>query len=150
MEDINVCVKIWDTAGQEQYKSLTKSFYKNCNGVIVVYDVTDRDSFEKVKEWIESIKENAEENIKVILIGNKIDLCKSVHTNEGRKLAKELKISFFETSAKENICVNQAIDTLVEVVIRDFLNQKTRPNSPYNTIDIKKRYIVENDFKCGC
>jgi small GTP-binding protein len=152
IEDVKVLVKIWDTAGQEQYKSLTRNFYRNSNGVIVVYDVTNRDSFDKVREWIECVKENAEENIRTILIGNKIDLAKTVHTDEGRKLAKVLKINFYETSAKENSGVNQAIGTLVSNVLKDILEQRTRPssNDTNNIIDLKKGLSNEGEGKCIC
>ena len=152
IDDTRVFVKIWDTCGQELYKSLTRNFYKNSNGVIVVYDVTNRESFEKVKEWIQCIKENADENIKVILIGNKIDLnlSKTVQTDEGKKLSLELKINFFETSAKDNIGVNQAITSLISKVIRGIIDQKTRTSSPKNTIFLKKPSTIENEYKCNC
>ena len=75
-EEINgrkIRVKIWDTAGQELYKSITKNFYRNSDGVIIVYDVTDRESFEKVQEWVQSISENTdtEKNIQKVLVANK-------------------------------------------------------------------------------
>ena len=151
-DDVKVLVKIWDTAGQEQYKSLTRNFYRNSNGVIVVYDVSNRDSFDKVRDWIECVKENAEENIRTILIGNKIDLTKTVHTDEGRKLAKLLNINFYETSAKENSGINQAIGTLVTEVLKDMIEQKTRPSSYENNnlIDLKKGLSSESEAKCIC
>ena len=155
IEENRVCIKIWDTAGQEQYKSLTRNFYKNSNGVIIVYDVTNRDSYEKVRDWIECVRENADENIRMTLIANKIDLPKIVSTDEGRKLAKELKISFYETSAKENSGVSQAIGTLVNDVMRDIFEQRTRPSSNNkensSAFDLRKPGVYnENESKCMC
>ena len=70
--DVNM--KIWDTAGQERFKNITTSFYKKADGIIIVYDVTDRKTFQGVETWIESIKQNASEKSARILVGNKIDL----------------------------------------------------------------------------
>ena len=67
-------MKIWDTAGQERFKTLTKTFYKKADGVMIIFDLTDAKTFESVKNWIDSIKENAEEGVPIILLGNKMDL----------------------------------------------------------------------------
>lgn len=113
-------MKIWDTAGQEQFKSLTRNFYKNSHGVLICYDVTNRRSFEKIKEWVDSIADNATANIKMVLVGNKIDLTRDVTKEEGKKLADYHKIPFFETSAKTDEGVNQCIRKLITGIISDF------------------------------
>ncbi len=110
-------VKVWDTAGQEQYKSLTRNFYRNSDGVIIVYDVTNKSSFEKVQEWVQSINDNTERNIKMVLVGNKIDLQREVTTDEGKKIAEYYKIPFFETSAKDNIGIADFIRRLITDVL---------------------------------
>ena len=120
--DKQIRVKIWDTAGQEQYKSLTKNFYKKSNGIIIVFDVTNKDSFSKVKEWFQNVMDCAEENIKMVLIGNKIDLTRAVSFEEGSKLANDLNIPYFETSAKDNIGITETIRTLVSAVVGEKLN----------------------------
>jgi small GTP-binding protein len=112
-----VRVKVWDTAGQEQYKSLTRNFYRNSDGVIIVYDVTNKSSFEKVQEWVQSINDNTERNIKMVLVGNKIDLQREVTTDEGKKIAEYYKIPFFETSAKDNIGIADFIRRLITDVL---------------------------------
>ena len=66
LENKVIRVKIWDTAGQEQYKSLTRNFYRNSDGVIIVYDVTNKSSFEKVQEWVQSIIDNTDRNIRMV------------------------------------------------------------------------------------
>jgi small GTP-binding protein len=113
-------VKIWDTAGQEQYKSLTRNFYRNSNGVIIVYDVTNKSTFEKVQEWVQSVYDNTDRSIKMILVGNKIDLNREVSTEEGKKLAEFYKIPFFETSAKENIGITECIRKIINDVLESF------------------------------
>jgi len=157
IEDHKINLKIWDTAGQEQYRSITRNFYKNSNGVIVAYDVTDRESFEKVQYWIEKVKENTADNIKMILIGNKIDLLRSVSTEEGRFLAKEHNIPFFETSAKENLGINEAIESLVYDVVKDYIEERTRTSSTqcgsHNGFGLKTESLEKTEKQqntCGC
>ena len=67
-------MQIWDTAGQERFKSITEGFYKGCNGVLLVFDLTDQDSFNRIKSWIESIKNKASQDVVICLVGNKLDL----------------------------------------------------------------------------
>jgi small GTP-binding protein len=133
-------VKIWDTAGQEQYKSLTRNFYRNSNGVIIVYDVTSKASFEKVQEWVQSVIDNTDRTIKMVLVGNKIDLTREVSTEEGQKLAEFYKLPFFETSAKENIGISETIRTLIEDVLESF--------KPSSNIDLKNENVSESKCKC--
>ncbi len=120
IDDKTIRVKIWDTAGQEQFKSLTRNFYKNSHGVLICYDVTNRKSFEKIKEWVDSIADNASANIKIVLVGNKIDLTRDVTTDEGKKLAESYKIPFFETSAKTDEGINECIRKIITDIISDF------------------------------
>ena len=120
LEDKIIRVKIWDTAGQEQYKALTRNFYRNSDGVIIVYDVTQKSTFEKIQEWVQSIVDNTEKNIKMVLVGNKIDLPREVTTEEGKKLADFYKIPFFETSAKENAGITEFMRKIIAEVLESF------------------------------
>jgi Ras-related protein Rab-1A len=88
--------------------------------VLICYDVTNRKSFEKIKEWVDSIADNASANIKMVLVGNKIDLTRDVTKEEGKKLADSNKIPFFETSAKTDEGVNECIRKLITDIISDF------------------------------
>ena len=110
-------LKIWDTAGQERFKSLTKNFFKNAQGVILVYDVTNKETFNNLKNWISSTKENvsSDKNLKAIIIGNKIDLVSSreVNKQEAEELAKSFNYSYFETSAKRNSGIDEAIKNIM-------------------------------------
>ena len=115
-------VKLWDTAGQERYKSLTQSYFKNAEGVIVTYDITNSESFDNLKYWINSIKKNIEGKnifIPVIIIGNKIDMSDSreINKEDAEKFASDNKYKYYETSAKTGEGVDQAIRDLVNNIL---------------------------------
>ena len=114
-----VRIKIWDTAGQERFKSLTQAFSKNADGLILVFDVTNRESFENLKFWIGCINSNLGHNndMKKIIVGNKIDLISDIQNGEAEDFAKNNNCIYFETSAKENKGINDAIRYLVSKLI---------------------------------
>lgn len=118
-----VRVKIWDTAGQERYKSLTSTFFRNAQGIILVYDVTNPETFDNLKYWIQSINSNlgVQSNVKKVIIGNKIDLPREVSKEEAENLANEYGIKYFEASAKDNINIKESIRYCVEISIADKL-----------------------------
>ena len=97
-------LQIWDTAGQERFKTITSSYYKGAHGIIVVYDMTDRESFGKIQDWMQEIEKHASDNISRILIANKSDLeeKRQVTAEEGQELADHFCIRFLETSAKDS------------------------------------------------
>ncbi|OMJ95832.1 hypothetical protein SteCoe_732 [Stentor coeruleus] len=103
-------LQIWDTAGQEKFRTITSSYYRGAHGVIVVYDVTNRETFNNVKNWMGEISRYASENVNRLLIGNKCDCDskKAVSTEEGKELADSLGIPFMETSAKTSSNVEQS------------------------------------------
>jgi small GTP-binding protein len=106
-----VRIKVWDTAGQERYKSLTSAFFRNAQGIILVYDVSNIETFENLKYWIQSIDLNLGEknDIKKIIVGNKIDLEREVPKTEAENFAKQKNVAYYETSAKQNIGINESI-----------------------------------------
>ena len=97
-------VKIWDTAGQERFKTITYQFYRQANGMIIAFDLTNPESFENVKTWMNSIYKHADPNIAKVLVGNKLDLDdqRIVSTHEAQKIAQDHGMEYFETSAKNN------------------------------------------------
>ena len=111
-EGLEAKIQIWDTAGQERYKTISKSYIKGANGILLVYDVTQRDSFEGIKNWVKQIKDLVSSRVNVVLIGNKIDLVnqREVKTEEGEQLGKEFNYQFFETTAKDGININEAFE----------------------------------------
>uniref|UniRef100_A0A7S3Y9X0 Ras-related protein Rab-1 n=1 Tax=Lotharella globosa TaxID=91324 RepID=A0A7S3Y9X0_9EUKA len=121
-------VQVWDTAGQERFRTITHNYYRGAHGILLAYDVTKIDSFENIRKWISDVRTYAEENVNLVLIGNKCDLVDSrvVQRNRGEKLANEYGIPFFETSAKEDICVIEAFDSLVRTVCKRKFGEKKK------------------------
>ncbi|KAJ8256586.1 hypothetical protein COCON_G00187380 [Conger conger] len=114
MEGKTVKLQIWDTAGQERFRTITSSYYRGAHGIIIVYDVTDQESFNNVKQWLEEIDRYACENVSKLLVGNKCDLAskKVVDFTTGKEFAVSLKIPFLETSAKNANNVEKAFLTM--------------------------------------
>ena len=127
-------IKFWDTAGQEIFHSLTKNFYRKADGIIIVYDITNKESFERVQDWIKSVYDNTEtyKEIQMIIVGNKIDLeeMREVRKEDGLKIGKYYEIDFFEASAKNA----EGVNNFMLKIIGDILNNKVNDR---NTINIK-------------
>ena len=112
----NVKLQIWDTAGQDRFRSITKNYYKGAQGIIVIYDITNFASFDNVKNWISQIREEVTSNVVIYIAGNKTDLeeQRKIQTEEGKNLAEEYGFHFVETSAKNGTNINEAFEDLVE------------------------------------
>ncbi|XP_064484593.1 ras-related protein Rab-1A [Ornithodoros turicata] len=112
--DKTIKLQIWDTAGQERFRTITSSYYRGAHGIIVAYDVTDQESFNNVKQWLQEIDRYACENVNKLLVGNKSDLTtkKVVDYTTAKEFADQLGIPFLETSAKNATNVEQAFMTM--------------------------------------
>ena len=117
-----VKIQIWDTAGQDRFRSITKNYYKGAHGIILIYDITNKKSFENVRTWINQIKEEVSEKVSIILVGNKIDdeEHRAVQTEEGKNLAKELGLMFFECSAKSGVNIDSTFNELVKKTVENY------------------------------
>jgi Ras-related protein Rab-5C len=102
IDDTTVKFEIWDTAGQERYHSLAPMYYRGAQAAIVVYDITNRDSFIKAQNWVRELQRQANANVVIALAGNKLDLAnkRSIEYNEAELYANENNLLFMETSAK--------------------------------------------------
>ncbi len=120
-----VKLQIWDTAGQERFRTLTSSYYRGAHGIIIVYDVTDRDSFDNVRQWMHEIERFANPGVCKILVGNKCDMeeIRKVTTDEGAELARHFEIPFLETSAKNSINVEQSFITMSKEIKKNIQNK---------------------------
>ena len=109
----------YDTTGQEKYKSISFNIIKNAQGIIIMYDITNKKSFESLKEWINNVKELKGKNFPMILLGNKIDKENEriISTEYGQDLANEYKIDFFETSSKTCINIQESITILINKIL---------------------------------
>jgi len=114
INDKKVMTQVWDTAGQEKFRTITPVYYRKVDGVVMVYDITDRNSFESINYWMKNLKDNADSNIKVILVGNKFDLAdkRAVTKEEGDNLAESYGLKFMEASAKNRHNVNDLFASL--------------------------------------
>ena len=117
-------IQIWDTAGMENFKSITRSYYKNSICALIVYDISNKDSFKNVLNWIEDCKVFSPKNILLVLIGNKCDLeeKRQVSKEEGKKVAEENDMIFFETSAKDNININEVFLKSAQKILENIKN----------------------------
>ncbi|KAM9733694.1 ras-related protein Rab-1B-like isoform 2-T2 [Menidia menidia] len=118
MEGKTVKLQIWDTAGQERFRTITSSYYRGAHGIIIVYDVTEQESFNNVRQWLDEIERYACENVSRLLVGNKSDLVskKVVDAASAQELASTLKVPFMETSAKSSVNVERAFLTMASEI----------------------------------
>jgi len=118
IDNKKIKLQIWDTAGQERFRTITTSYFRGAQGILLVYDVTDRRSFESIRNWISQIQQHADVHVNKILIGNKCDMLdeKVVSTEEGEKLAKEFNMQFYEASAKNDVNVEKSFISLARAV----------------------------------
>ncbi|KAM6096629.1 EF-hand calcium-binding domain-containing protein 4B isoform 2-T2 [Chlamydotis macqueenii] len=118
VDNTQVALQLWDTAGQERYQSITKQFFRKADGVIVMYDITAKDTFTAVKQWLISIEETTEENVPVLLLGNKTDNEKEreVPMRMGEHLAKDYNLIFYECSAYSGYNTKKSVLHLARIL----------------------------------
>ncbi|XP_063056758.1 RAB3A, member RAS oncogene family, b isoform X2 [Engraulis encrasicolus] len=116
--DKRIKLQIWDTAGQERYRTITTAYYRGAMGFILMYDITNDESFNAVQDWSTQIKTYSWDNAQVLLVGNKCDMEdeRVVAAERGRQLSEHLGFEFFEASAKDNINVKQTFERLVDII----------------------------------
>ncbi len=127
----------YDTAGQERYASISSKYIKSANGVILVYDITNKKTFSKIEEW-SNILERNNKNYSAVLVGNKMDLEseRQVSTNEGLTLANKLNIEFFETSCLTNQNIEEMMNKISTLTINRFDSKR---NSNLSLNKVKKK-----------
>ena len=143
IDNFQLKVQIWDTAGMERYRSITNAYYKGAKGVIVVYDICRKKSFENVDKWIDDFKSKADDDAVIILIGNKSDLDekREVSKEEAESKAQKNKFGFMETSAKDNNNVQKAFETLFHEIVKMYKNK--------NNIEFNDNKGGDGEFKKG-
>ena len=146
-----------DTAGQERFRSINTSYYRKADCCLLVYDITNRKSFEEIENYFnEKIKEKCKKNIQVILLGNKTDLedKRQIKAEEGANFSLINNYIFMETSCIKNTNVSDAFETLIEITNREAIKNKNnnkKENNPENdSITITKNNNSKNDSKKSC
>lgn len=124
IDNRHVKLQIWDTAGQESFRSITRSYYRGAAGALLVYDICRRDTFNHLARWLEEARQNSNSNMVIMLIGNKSDLefRRAVSTKEGEQFAEENGLIFMETSAKTALNVEQAFVKTAEKIYQNILS----------------------------
>ena len=131
-------VEIWDTAGQERFRNIAKTYFQSSDGFLLVYDITSKDSFNKLNDWYDQIKLSAPENSKCIIAGNKSDLeeKRQVSKEEGEKFASDNNLKFYETSAKDDKNKNIVFELLSNEIVND---EKTIKRNKRSSQVLKKK-----------
>ena len=126
-DDKTIKLQIWDTAGQERYKAITNAYYKGSKGAFVVFDISRKATFENVDRWIGELKDNAREDVNIMIVGNKSDLedKREVRTDEVAKKAEQYNIAFCETSALKGNNIEEAFEKLVNEITKNVETNKT-------------------------
>ena len=147
-----VKMQIWDTAGQERFRTVVSTYFRGAHGILLLYDVTNRDSFKNLESWLIEIEKNAKEKVLKILIGNKCDLTddREIQSDEGKAFALRNGMEFMETSAKMNTNVTEAFETLGKLMIE--FNSKSNTTSQKNNQNknLKASSGMDLKTKKGC
>ena len=147
-------LRVLDTAGQEIYNSINENYYKDADGCLLVYDITNNDSFERIKDYyIQKIKEKCKKNIKIVLLGNKTDKNdeRKVSDKDGRDLALKNNYIFMESSCKDNYNVSDAFTALVEMTNNDMIKEKENNTNNFSLDETKgETYDNKSNSQKSC
>ena len=139
-EGKTIRLQIWDTAGQERYRTITTGLFKGAAGIILMYDITDKQTFNNVREWIKSIEEETSKKVILILVGNKVDKKeREVLKAEGEQIAEEYNFPFFETSAQSGLNVNSVFETLAKLIVEKKAQSANQGHKLTNTKNNEKK-----------
>ncbi|XP_077993687.1 ras-related protein Rab-11B-like isoform X2 [Glandiceps talaboti] len=152
--------QIWDTAGQERYRAITSAYYRGAVGALLVYDIAKHLTYENVERWLKELRDHADNNIVIMLVGNKSDLrhLRAVPTDEAKAFAEKNNLSFIETSALDSTNVETAFQNILTEIyhivsqkqIRDGGSGEDSPSNNVETINIDKTVDTEAKKKTCC
>ena len=145
-------MQIWDTAGQERFKNIIASYYRGAHGILLLYDVTDKDSFKNLSNWLIEIEKNSSKNVIKVLIGNKTDLedKRVISKNQGKDFADTYGLKFVETSVKKNINVKEAFETLGRELMAASAEKKIVKEKQNKKISVAKAQDLNVKRQGGC
>ena len=150
IDNKKIKLQIWDTAGQERFRTITTSYYKGAHAIVIVFDITDKDSFEHVKIWMQDIGKFAKQGVMRILVGNKCDLenQRAITKEEGNEMALKYGIKYVETSAKDTINIEELfVNTAKNLMEKQQSLKASNGNSVTNSygIDLTNSGISNNE-----
>jgi Ras-related protein Rab-1A len=146
VDDKSVKLQIWDTAGQERFKTITSAYYRGADGIIIVYDITDRNSFAHIKDWLDDVNKYTDDNPLKIIVGNKIDLIKDkqINNNDMKTMTAQTGIEIIECSAKDSIKINELMEIMTKKLIekkKNEGNKNTTKSMILNDINNKNKEL---------
>ncbi|EPS64921.1 hypothetical protein M569_09858, partial [Genlisea aurea] len=158
VDDKVIKAQIWDTAGQERYRAITSAYYRGAVGALLVYDVTRHVTFENLERWLKELRDHTDQNIVIMLVGNKADLrhLRAVSTEEGTAFAEKEKVYFMETSALESVNVEKSFTEVLtqihQVVSRKALEIGNDPSAlpKGQTINVGSKDDASSVRKISC
>jgi small GTP-binding protein len=142
-------LQLWDTAGQELFRAVTRGYYRGSAGALVLFDLTSRDTFENVTHWLQDIKDVARSDVVTLLIGNKADLTdkRQVSYDEADSFAKANSMLYFETSAKTGANVSESFSSCVSVIEKNVEDGAYEVAPQHDNVDFQQ---TEPDQGCSC
>ncbi|EGR31194.1 hypothetical protein IMG5_116200 [Ichthyophthirius multifiliis] len=148
VNDTVIKIQIWDTAGQESFKSITRSYYRGSIGSLLIFDITHKESFDSLQMWLNEVINNANKSLSFIVIGNKIDLIgkRQVTYEEAQQFAKENNFIYIETSALTGENVENAFKQIAEEILNKIQNKEIDPNNHNSGIKVgtKQKFNTQN------
>uniref|UniRef100_M4AAT5 small monomeric GTPase n=1 Tax=Xiphophorus maculatus TaxID=8083 RepID=M4AAT5_XIPMA len=148
VDNVKVKLQIWDTAGQERFRSVTHAYYRDAHALLLLYDITNKSSFDNIRAWLTEIHEYAHTDVVIMLLGNKADMSgeRAIRRDEGERLAREYSVPFMETSAKTGVNVELAFTAVAKY---ETLKHRAvqHPSEPKFQIH---EYIESQKEKSGC
>ncbi|XP_048871118.1 ras-related protein Rab-26 isoform X2 [Brienomyrus brachyistius] len=146
IDGAKVKLQIWDTAGQERFRSVTHAYYRDAHALLLLYDVTNKSSFDNMQAWLTEIHEYAQQDVVLMLLGNKADAAheRVVKREEGERLAKEYGVPFMETSAKSGLNVELAFTAIAKE-----LKHRTMKDEGEQKFQLQE-YVMKETRSTGC
>jgi Ras-related protein Rab-1A len=152
IDEKRIKMQIWDTAGQERFKNIIASYYRGAHGILLIYDVTDKDSFKNLSNWLIEIEKNSSKNVLKVLIGNKTDLEEKrvISYNQAKEFADSYGLKYIETSAKKNLNVNEAFATLGRELMLASEDKRIVKQKQNKKISVAKMEDLNIQKRRGC
>ena len=152
IDEKKIKMQIWDTAGQERFKNIISSYYRGAHGILLIYDVTDKDSFKNLSNWLIEIEKNSSKNVLKVLIGNKTDLEEKrvISYNQAKEFADSYGLKYIETSAKKNLNVNEAFATLGRELMLASEDKRIVKQKQNKKISVAKMEDLNVQKRRGC
>ncbi|XP_054713992.1 ras-related protein Rab-8A-like [Uloborus diversus] len=155
LDGMPIKLQIWDTAGQERFRTLTTAYYRGAMGILVMYDVTNMDSFNHLSYWFRNVEENASPDVVKVLVGNKCDnsSLRVVEQEQGRKVAESCDVPFFECSCKEDVNIDEIFMTVARM-IREQRERRASKFDEFERLQWDKAHLTQpkqqESYKCSC